>query len=280
MDEEAQSGDLGLEDLELGDEEFLETPVEEGAGEEAPESESSVFDDETATDFSDKILGAESEEVDFDASMLEEEAGSAETEEEDFEAATDVLEEAAIGEESEVTGAESVFESEDQKRTDAMEEDFGDIELEHPEGETAEGEDETLKNLEAEIESAVSALSDEELAEELDEATLLDIVNAEEMEDEVAVEGAEEDEFGNLDEMELKAALGEIDEIEPAAAAEMETAAPEEPEEPAAAAAPAMSASEGLEALQTLVKALENEDVVKSLKGMNISINITFGDKD
>lgn len=40
---------------------------------------------------------------------------------------------------------------------------------------------------------------------------------------------------------------------------------------------PGESSSEGVEALQTLLKALTNEDVVKSLKGLNISININFG---
>jgi len=37
--------------------------------------------------------------------------------------------------------------------------------------------------------------------------------------------------------------------------------------------------AEGVEALQTLLKALANEDVVKSLKGLNISININFGNE-
>ena len=34
---------------------------------------------------------------------------------------------------------------------------------------------------------------------------------------------------------------------------------------------------EGMEALQALLKALSNEEVAKSLKGLNISININFG---
>ena len=35
----------------------------------------------------------------------------------------------------------------------------------------------------------------------------------------------------------------------------------------------------GVEALKKLLKALSSEDVVASLKGMKISINITLGDK-
>ncbi|MCX6060669.1 MAG: hypothetical protein NT103_00230 [Campylobacterales bacterium] len=39
------------------------------------------------------------------------------------------------------------------------------------------------------------------------------------------------------------------------------------------------SPSEGMEALQALLKALSNDDVAASLKGLNISININFGDE-
>ncbi|MFH0708636.1 MAG: hypothetical protein V2A75_00365 [Pseudomonadota bacterium] len=39
------------------------------------------------------------------------------------------------------------------------------------------------------------------------------------------------------------------------------------------------SSSEGMEALQALLKALSNDDVAASLKGLNISININFGNE-
>jgi len=39
------------------------------------------------------------------------------------------------------------------------------------------------------------------------------------------------------------------------------------------------TANQGVEALQALLQALSNQEVAKSLKGMNISINISFGDK-
>jgi hypothetical protein len=37
------------------------------------------------------------------------------------------------------------------------------------------------------------------------------------------------------------------------------------------------SPAAGMEALQALLKALSNDEVAKSLKGLNISININFG---
>ncbi len=124
-----------------------------------------------------------------------------------------------------------------------------------------ETEDASLEELEAQIESAVSGLSDDELAEEIDEETLLEIVN------EVDAEDGEEggDELDTLDSAALKEALGEAPEAAPAQAESAE--------------APEVSAKEGLEVLQSLVKALQNEAVAKSLKGMNISINITFGEQ-
>ena len=36
---------------------------------------------------------------------------------------------------------------------------------------------------------------------------------------------------------------------------------------------------DGVEALKALLKVLSNEDVAATLKGMNLSINISFGDK-
>ena len=145
----------------------------------------------------------------------------------------------------------------------AAEPELGDIEFEAAAEEGAEGGvDASLKALEAEIESAVSGLSDEELAEELDEATLLEIVNEADREEQ---RDAFSDELDRLDTNELKVALGE-EAGETSAAA----GAPESRAEP-------VTPREGLEALQTLVKVLENETIAKSLKGMNITINISFG---
>ncbi len=150
-------------------------------------------------------------------------------------------------------------------------------------------EEESLESLEAQIETAVSELSDEELAEEVDEETLLGIVS----EDDDAIEMMEDesvfDELDTLASTDLKAALGESVE-EPIAEAAAETLEVDEiPEEvmeeidaleTVADTPSTVTPNEGLEALQTLMKALENEEVAKSLKGMNISIKISFGDKD
>jgi len=330
--ETTQSGDFDLGELEDFESADASVAVNEAEPAEADDLDAQLaamgFGDETSE-------AAESES--FELGDLEETSGeAAETDAFDFgdlemepsepaEAAEDDLDAqlAAMGfgdealEEGEAFALEEFEVASDDAEPEAF--DFGDPENkaadETPE-ETAVAkdtasespDDDLLRSLEAQIESAVSELSDEELAEEVDEALLLDIVNAadaEETEPETeaeaeAEEEAEEepeaaasesaaelsadeaafDELDTLDAAALKAALGEAE------APETESAeAPGEPEaaatEPAAApkAAP-LSAIEGVEALKTLVKALENEAFAKSLKGMNISINITFGAED
>ncbi|MEA1919932.1 MAG: DNA topoisomerase IV, partial [Campylobacterota bacterium] len=135
-------------------------------------------------------------------------------------------------------------------------------------------DDEEMNELEDEIQSAVSELSDEELEENVDEDMLLDIVSNDEA-------MANFSGLDDLDEQSLKIAVGEAeasdielldksddlgieDEI-----LEEEVVIPNEVQN---------SKVEGVEALKTLLKALENDDVAKSLKGMNININISFGD--
>jgi hypothetical protein len=100
------------------------------------------------------------------------------------------------------------------------------------------------------------------------------------------------DELDMLDERELKRAIGEeIEDDEPAVysdegdislAAEtldevMSEAGFLEESSEAFEEEDNVSHAEGVEALQALLKALSNENVTKSLKGMNISININFG---
>ena len=107
------------------------------------------------------------------------------------------------------------------------------------------------------------------------------------------VEGEKEplsgfDELDMLDELELKRAIGEEVEDEDLQndqiidIDDLDEVAMDEAEELAEVAQPisnetAASHTDGVEALQALLKALSNEDVAKSLKGMNISININFG---
>jgi len=165
-------------------------------------------------------------------------------------------------------------------------------------------DDDELGDLEAQIQDAVNGLESETLDKELELDDLeLDFDDAlsEEMaldEKEVIDTGTLEgfDELDMLDERELKLAIGEeVEELEAFEVPEAEEAETpvdfefvnDELEEPEAfeeekevvphAVAP--SHAEGVEALQALLKALSNEEVAKSLKGLNISININFGNE-
>jgi len=134
-----------------------------------------------------------------------------------------------------------------------------------------EDSDFDLDTLEDEIESALGALSQDDLDQEID-LSFDDL-----------------DEFATLDEKSLKIALGEevedtiedeitldanselLDEAEHNLSEEIVPPVKEESSELS------VSTADGVEALKTLLKALSNEDVVASLKGMNVSINISFG---
>lgn len=162
--------------------------------------------------------------------------------------------------------------------------------------------DDELGDLELKIEDAVSGLENEDLERELASEDFDLDLNDEMMEELIPTEHEEInapigeagsfDELDMLDERELKMAIGEeVGEDEPSLivakggsplAAEAldevmnETAEyadfSDEFEEEKTA-----THVEGVEALQALLKALSNENVSKSLKGMNISININFG---
>jgi len=159
-------------------------------------------------------------------------------------------------------------------------------------------DDDELGDLELKIEDAVGGLESEELERELEtddfDLNLNDDIMDELMptEEENLLDGGSFDELDMLDERELKIAVGEeIDDTEPTlsvaagspslAAETFNEVMNESPsfsdfkeevdlDEPD-------SHAEGVEALQALLKALSNENVTKSLKGMNISININFG---
>jgi uncharacterized membrane protein len=163
-------------------------------------------------------------------------------------------------------------------------------------------DEEELGDLEFQIQDAVSGLEAETLDKELelddfeldfDDALMekLDLSDKEivDTEDFENIEGF--DEFDMLDERELKLAIGEEVEEEPEAGIDEEnlffqtekldgemndTDLKEEVAQVASSTVPTTHA-EGVEALQALLKALSNEDVAKSLKGLNISININFG---
>lgn len=164
-------------------------------------------------------------------------------------------------------------------------------------------DDDELGDLESKIEDAVSTLEEGELERELesddfgldfDDAALDELtVNQEESAELERDDSEDFDELDMLDERELKRAIGEeIEDDEPAVYADegdeslvaetLEEVMNESPsflEETDEESEEVETAShaEGVEALQALLKALSNENVAKSLKGMNISININFG---
>ena len=193
----------------------------------------------------DKII-----ETKLDEAVVEEEVQKEEASEKETEQEVEIIpqeQEVLLEEQKESIQEESIEEVEEL-------EEFSNEELELDE-----------ENLEAQIESAVLELSDDDLATELDAETLLDIavndidgldaINANDIKlaigEEVKIEKLDEEETNN-EEFELDEELTELDEN---------------------------SSNEGVESLKTLLKALTNENVSASLKGMKISINITLGDK-
>lgn len=136
-------------------------------------------------------------------------------------------------------------------------------------------DDQGMDELEQKIQEAVNELDLEDLNIELDDGQMDDLGITERSSFE-GLEGLEE-----IDEREMKRAVGEsvedentFEPLEPfiADAAEeliVEDKIMDDQKTPASA--------DGVEALQVLLKTLSNEEVVKSLKGMNISININFG---
>jgi uncharacterized membrane protein len=161
-------------------------------------------------------------------------------------------------------------------------------------------DDEGLDDLEAQIQSAVDNMESDTLDEEvdaedfdmpLDESILADL-KLPDIDDDDQFGGL--DELDMLDERELKLAIGEeVEDLpEPDEVDDEELFIPEETtyeeETDADASLPVsnevsesneVTHAEGVEALQALLKALSNEEVAKSLKGLNISININFGNE-
>lgn len=149
-------------------------------------------------------------------------------------------------------------------------------------------DEEEFSDLELKIQEAVEELDPEDLEMELGEEMFESFMPAED-------DGKDElfDELDLLDERELKLAVGEEIEDEPdvyvgesaktSMAAEALGEVTGKPvqwnkeDEKSSAEVNATTVAEGAEALQALLKALANEDVAKSLKGLNISININFG---
>ncbi|MFA5216993.1 hypothetical protein [Sulfuricurvum sp.] len=173
--------------------------------------------------------------------------------------------------------------------------DFGELDLsEERENSTIKDEkplsDEGLDDLELKIQEAVEELEPDDLDMEFDDSMLDGLeIETEPASLSDAFEGLDNlGEFDMLNERELKLAIGEEVEEEEAENGVEESEHTEvldeaiELSEEVSLEAPSVTQeathAEGVEALQTLLKALANEDVAKSLKGLNISININFGD--
>ncbi|MDO9267290.1 MAG: DNA topoisomerase IV [Sulfurimonas sp.] len=163
---------------------------------------------------------------------------------------------------------ESLEKPESNEAIDEFEEDLESKEVtadeSEPEEQKAQEPVDDFEDLASQIESAVQALSDEDLQTEVDQDLLFNIDSLSSRDLKLAIgEEVNDEEFDKS---------GTIDEAEPH---------DEEFEEDFSnnADSSSKSGNEGVEALKKLLKALSNEDVAASLKGMKISINITLGDR-
>ncbi len=126
-------------------------------------------------------------------------------------------------------------------------------------------------DIETQIENAVEELSDEDLESELDEETLLEIATN------------EIDDFASLNSNDLKLAFGEeVDEEVNTETLEISSDDTdldsfEETHEEEAVSEEVQANS--IEALENLLVALKDKNVVASMKGTKININITIGDE-
>lgn len=177
--------------------------------------------------------------------------------------------------------------------SDALEESFSDLLLEEEDDsldELAPMSEGEFEALEEQIRSAVEELDEESLGMEIDDLELPGMVLSE-----------DEDPFAGLDERTIKMAVGEEveelpeEEIAEETSMEEEAVLPESMEEAEeismeeedipfgekeiALTLPneTKSTNEGVEAIQALIRTLADEEVAKSLKGLNINININFG---
>jgi uncharacterized membrane protein len=148
-------------------------------------------------------------------------------------------------------------------------------------------DDEGFDDLELQIKKATGELGIEDLEQEVEDLSPdildnnnLDTVGEMDMLDDL--EG-----FEGINERDMKLALGEevedsedVMELEDDLSFDMDEIEKPKPKNEPLCVVPEQknSSADGVEALQTLLKALANDEVVKSLKGLNISININFGE--
>lgn len=262
MDDENASVDV-MEEFDFGD---LDIP------EEKENSIEAALDDFEGLDMEDEI----------EPPLAIPELADEEIDDEDFD-----FGELDIPEETEnVTVADEAVPEEDDLMDDEelLLEDESEISEEEPLNEDG------FDDLELKIQEAVGELDADDLDMEFDD-TMLDglEIEAEPASLSDAFESSDDvSEFDMLNERELKLAIGEEVEEEEAEIGVEESEYTEDLDEAVelskevSVEAPVVTQeathAEGVEALQALLKALANEDVAKSLKGLNISININFGD--
>lgn len=217
--------------------------------EEDAKEEENLFDEDEMKEeeFSFDETKIDEDEFSFDEESKEEQSSFDEEELSFDDTQEDLLDENISKAEETDTPIEDDFEDE----TDFDEESFDN-----------EGDD--LKTLESKIESAVKELSNEDLESEVDEDMLLDIDSLTSRDLKLAIgEEVEEDEFTEPQSKPLyNESLKEDAQVQKSIAHDGDD----------------NSSNEGVEALKKLLKALSNEDVAASLKGMKININITLGD--
>ncbi len=241
--------DESADTLEAGVGEALEDDLEDLSDDALGDLDLSDIEDADEIDDLDDEIAEEIESIDAPEALLEVEGDSVEpaVAEDDFEdLSDDVIDDLDLGD------LESI-DAEEESDLDTV-----DIAL--------EDEDVDLDAIEDEIESAVSELSAEELEADVDEDLLLNIATDETTFD--AISGLDE-----LDEQSIKVAVGEADATQLQEETRDEMVSEEHTQEIEKA-----SNLEGAEALKVLLQALENREVAKALKGMNISINISFGE--
>ncbi|MGZ8546357.1 MAG: hypothetical protein ACXWVU_03080 [Sulfuricurvum sp.] len=219
---------------------------------------------------------------------------------------TNVLDHEEVQELQDLLDDTDELESKDTFRTEdfKVEDDEEDV----PETQAAVLSDEEFGDLELQIQEAVGELGLEDLEQEfedeqLEELNIGNLNNLEEtdMFDDIDMsDGLDElDELDSIDEREMKLAVGE--EVEPEigedegedssfdtealneaiknlSTTETSVESTVEMKPLSASIEEKSSQHEGMEALHALLKALSSDEVTKSLKGLNINININFGD--
>ena len=279
--DEAVTEELALED-ELEDELELELPDEIETKEDKISEDDLELDDELMFDEEEAesaIDEAVTEELALEKELEDELElpDDLELDEEEAESAIDeaITEELGLEEELELPD-ELMFDeevnisssSEEEETTDLDElEEFSSEELELAE-EVQEPEEEL--DLETQIENAVEELSDEDLESELDEETLLEIATNE-------IDSL--DAFDSLTSNDLKLAIGEEVNSEELEISRDDTDLDklEELNQEVTTSQETEVQANSIEALENLLEVLKDKDVVASLKGTKININITIG---